>query len=96
MFPTSRFRMAYDALRERLGPGAAKHYLEILHLAAHESEAAVDEALGQLLDRQEDLTAVVVRRLVVTGKRMPPIPEVKVELVDPSIFDELYSESEAA
>ena len=96
MFPTSRFRMAYDSLRERLGSGAARHYLEILYLAARESEAAVDDALGQLLGTDEDLTAAAVRRLVVAGRRIPPIPEVKIDPVDPSIFDELYGEAEAA
>jgi hypothetical protein len=33
-FPTSRFRMAYDALRESTPVRAAKEYLKILKLAA--------------------------------------------------------------
>ncbi len=50
MFPTSRFRMAYDALNGQRPGRAAKEYLGILHLAAQESECAVDEALRLLLD----------------------------------------------
>jgi hypothetical protein len=96
MFPTSRFRMAYDALRARSGSGGARDYLEILHLAARESEAKVDDALSQLLRGAADLTVRAVRRLVTAGRRIPPIPDVKVDPPDPVIFDELYSEVEAA
>jgi hypothetical protein len=96
MFPTSRFRTAYDVLRERSGPGAARAYLEILQLAAHEGEALVDDILGRLLQHEEDLTAAAVRREVVAGRRVPPVPEVQVEPVDPSVFDTLYGEAEAA
>ena len=40
LFPSSRFRMAYDVLRQQQPERAAKEYLRILHLAASESEAA--------------------------------------------------------
>ena len=46
MFPTSRFRRAYDALQEQSPGRAAKDYLRILELAAKESEAGVDAVLG--------------------------------------------------
>src|SRR6516165_642296 len=42
MFPTSRFRMAYDALKGLRPARAAREYLEILLLAAQEGETAVD------------------------------------------------------
>ncbi len=46
LFPTSRFRMAYDSLKKRHALRvAAKQYLNILYLAARESETAVDDAL---------------------------------------------------
>ncbi|MHC4181236.1 MAG: IS21 family transposase [Planctomycetota bacterium] len=96
LFPTSRFRMAYDTLREQSTRSAAKQYLEILHLAAYESESAVDEALRQLLGGDEPLTVAAVRRLVASGRRIPPVTEVTVVPVDPSVFDELFSEPEAA
>ncbi len=55
LFPTSRFRMAWDALREtsRL-LRANKRYTEILELAAKEGEVRVDEALrSDLLEMGE-------------------------------------------
>ena len=42
LFPTSRFRMAYDGLCERAAGQADREYLEILHLAARQSETLVD------------------------------------------------------
>ena len=50
MFPTSRFRLAYDVLQEQRPGRAAKDYLRILDLAAKECEAGVDAVLGRLLD----------------------------------------------
>ena len=60
MFPTSRFRMAYDLLKDRRPGRAVKDYLAILHLAAQEGESRVDEALRLLLDggRPPDADAV--------------------------------------
>jgi hypothetical protein len=51
LFPTHRFRMAYDHLRQHSATGrsATKAYLAILQMAAHTSEAAVDRALERLL-----------------------------------------------
>src|SRR5438270_3760906 len=50
MFPTSRFRMAYDTLKDRRPGRAVKDYLAILQLAAQEGECRVDDALRLLLD----------------------------------------------
>ena len=97
LFPTSRFRMAYDALRRRYRDGAAKHYLRILHLAARENEAAVDEALRQLIHAGESIDVVSVERVMRAGERLAPAPtEVVVDAVDPSSYDELYSNQEEA
>ncbi len=51
LFPTHRFRMAYDHMKEHGATerSAAKSYLAILQLAAHTSEGAVDRALERLL-----------------------------------------------
>ena len=51
LFPTHRFRMAYDHLREQNATerSATKAYLAILQLSAHTSEGAVDRALERLL-----------------------------------------------
>ena len=57
LFPTSRFRIPYDALREQSPTQASREYLRILRLAARESETAVDEALRALIDRSSRMTA---------------------------------------
>ena len=49
LFPTHRFRLAYDALKHATPTRASKEYLKILHLAARASEVLVDSALAELL-----------------------------------------------
>jgi len=56
--PTSRFRMAYDALRESMPQRAAKEYLKILKLAAEAGEVQVDEALRELLAGEDAVITV--------------------------------------
>jgi transposase len=50
LFPSSRFRMAYDALVEARPDRGARQYLLILQLAARHGESGVEEALRALLD----------------------------------------------
>jgi DNA replication protein DnaC len=49
--------MAYDALKASHPRRAEKQYLQILHLAARETETGVDDALRVLLGRDGPLTA---------------------------------------
>ncbi len=52
MFPTSRFRIAYDSLKNcYTAQSAASRYLKILYLAAKDSEVAVDNALMVLIKK---------------------------------------------
>ena len=52
LFPTSRFRIAYDELKKRHSRlQATKQYLSILYLAARESEAVVDNVLRMMIDK---------------------------------------------
>lgn len=97
LFPTSRFRMAYDALRQRHRDGAARHYLRILHVAAQESEAAVDEALRQLIEAGRPIELEAVQQLVREELRIaPPATEVIVAAVDPASYDTLLEQQEEA
>src|SRR5260370_29912721 len=48
LFPTSRFRMAYDALKETTPSRSSKAYVKILKQAAEAGEVRVDEALREL------------------------------------------------
>jgi hypothetical protein len=52
LFPTTRFRMAYDYLCDVMSKPqkASKEYLKILNLAAKESETKVDDALRLLFE----------------------------------------------
>ncbi len=96
LFPTSRFRMVWDALRETAPLRANKRYLEILELAAKEGEARVDEALRCLLEQGEmgegKLNAQAVRALLHEAAALPPATAIGVMPVSLAAFDELLGE----
>lgn len=94
LFPTSRFRMAYDALKETHQGRAAKEYLKILHLAARQSETAVDEALRVLLAGDRAVTPAAVEALVCQTEAIPAATDVTVEAMDLSSFDDLFLHKE--
>ena len=95
MFPTTRFRMVYDGLmKTRTARGAAKEYLNILNLAAKESESLVDEAIRILLytgTRIIDSTAVNEAFEVLKAGNQPPEVAVHVAAADPAMYDTLFS-----
>ncbi len=96
LFPTSRFRMAYDGLRETGPSRAVKQYLKILKLAAEEGETAVDEALRELLQGRAE-AAISVESIGEVLRRLDTIPAVtmvEVAPVDLASFDELFAETE--
>jgi hypothetical protein len=90
LFPTSRFRMAFDLLQEKLGcPQGSKEYLKILELAAKEGEAKVDEALRDRLEgADEEISAKEIEaRLALDGGLA--VRDVQVAAVDLGLFDQL-------
>jgi hypothetical protein len=94
LFPTSRFRMAFDALEERHGVRGGKEYLLILELAAKESEAKVDEALRTLLELSEvEISARRIEEMLGFEQRVS-LREVEVAAVDLRIFDQLCTAAE--
>jgi transposase len=96
LFPTSRFRMAYDGLRETGPSRAVKQYLKILKLAAEEGETAVDEALRELLQGRAE-AAISVESIGEVLRRLDTIPAVtmvEVAPVDLASFAELFAETE--
>lgn len=96
LFPTSCFRLAYDALREEHGPKrGAKEYLHILELAARRGESIVEDVLRVLLGRRDPLHADVVARLTEPGAPSP-LTTVEVAPVSLAIFDELLCDEGAA
>ena len=89
LFPSSRFRMAYDALKQTAGARASKAYLRILHLAARETESGVDQAIGWLVDTGQPITPEAVETVVRRGQSIPPPTEVTVDPVDLIDYDDL-------
>jgi hypothetical protein len=93
LFPTSRFRMAWDALRELVPQRANKRYLEILQLAAQEGEARVETAWRAVLEEGEigegKLNAEAIGRVLAEQTHLPPVTAIAVAEVSLTSFDEL-------
>jgi hypothetical protein len=89
LFPTTRFRMAYDVLKETTPLRAAKEYLEILHLAAHESETRVDDALRALFDAEAEISADVVKMILASKTPVIEATQVEVHQIPLQSYDEL-------
>jgi transposase len=93
LFPTTRFRVAYDSLKDQHGHlVAAKQYLTILHLAARDSEAAVDDALKRLIQNDQTITAREVIRIVKSQPKIPDVTDIKIASVDLTSYDQLLEE----
>ena len=96
LFPTSWFRLAYDALREEQGPKrGAQEYLAILLLAARRGEDRVEGALRFLLGSQQTLNAEETARL--TEDNAPaPLTTIAIDPVSLTIFDDLLTMADTA
>lgn len=92
LFPTSRFKMAYDELLLSNSPMANKEYLKILYLSAKETEEGVDNALRFLLDKGETITSEAVEDLVKIPHKIPAPTDINIMIVNPVIYDELLKE----
>jgi len=95
LFPTSRFRMAYDELALSIPASADKEYLKILQMAAMETEQGVDDALRFLMKNDKPVNADMVKELMQSG-RIPPATEVRIQPVNLSSYDALLEEKEVA
>ena len=93
LFPSSVFRIAYDTLLSQDAARADKDYLGLLHLAAQESEAAVEATLRRLLAEGQPITAAAVQTCV-QHEAAPAVPTVAIEAVDLRAFDALLTEEE--
>jgi hypothetical protein len=94
LFPTHRFRIAYDWLKGRHPSRAAKEYLGILHLAAMENEAAVDGALRVLIDEEFPISIEAVERIVRSAGLIPSPTQLVIAEVDLSAYDALLIRKE--
>jgi len=91
LFPSSRFRIAYDTLKEQSPATAHKEYLKLLYLAARETEVGVDDALRVLLNQEAPIDARVVKAMVLSGQEIAPVTDILVDAVDLSAYDQLLS-----
>ena len=90
LFPTSRFRQAYDELvRTQSERGASREYLEILQLAAKGSESLVDGALAKLLAQGGVISVTAVQAIISSDTDLSLAALVCVPAVDLRIYDEL-------
>ena len=95
LFPTSRFRMAFDLLQERRGRAqGSKEYLRILELAAKDSEVKVDEVLRVLLAGDEEEISAQGIAAMLGVDRSAAVRDVQVAAVDLGVFDQLCSAQE--
>jgi hypothetical protein len=92
LFPTHRFRMAYDVLKRTMPTRAGKEYLKILYLAARQSEVLVDGALSQLFEATDTPpTFEAVKALVEVGQVADKTENVQVDAVDVAVYDDLLN-----
>ena len=106
LFPSSRFRIAYDVLKRQSPTRGHKEYLKILQLAARETEAGVDDALrmllgneslsdellsNELLGEEQPFAAKAVEEMVRSAQEIPPATDVVIDPVDLTAYDQLLS-----
>ena len=89
LFPTSRFRIAYDDLKQRhTQTKAAKQYLNILYLAARENETAVDDVLRMMIDKNMSISDEQVEALVSSSQPVAAVTKVSIPAVDLTCYDQ--------
>ena len=95
MFPTTRFRMAYDQLlASTTERSAVKQYLGILHSAKHEGLDLVDDILRWFINEGKTITSDEVLEAISKRQDVPPATDVNVEEPDLSTFDSLLENME--
>ncbi len=90
LFPSHRFRMAYDVLKKN-----ARQYLALLNLAAKQGEAKVDDAIRVLLEKGETPDVQSVERLLRSSEKVSAPTEVEISEVDLATYDCLLSQEAA-
>ncbi|MCW5712865.1 IS21 family transposase [Shinella sp.] len=98
LFPRLVFRLAYDELQQRMPGQAEREYLQLLKLAAEESEERVGEALRRLIDGGEAINSSRVRELVTAagGDSLSQLPQVSITATRLKSYDGLLDSREVA
>ncbi len=89
LFPSSRFRMAYDAIKSQRPSRAHKEYLGILYVAARETESGVDQALRCLLDAGESISVAAVETFLAGHAPSAQSPDIEIAEIDVALYDRL-------
>jgi hypothetical protein len=95
LFPSVRFRMTYDLLKELMPNRCDRRYLQILEMAAKEGEARVEDALRLLLasDRGKQTLAdqQAFGQFLKRCELAPDVTDVPINEVSLTSFDQLLS-----
>lgn len=92
LFPTSYFRMAYDALKKQHTEiKATKEYLKLLYLAAKVSEDKVNQTLKDHLECGKIIKVSEIEEIVKQPNNIQLRTQAKVVSVDLSDYDKLLS-----
>jgi len=95
MYPTTRFRMAYDQLlKSTTEASAVKQYLKLLYAAKHEGLDLVDDTLRWFLSQGHPIKADDILKVVASKHQLPAPTAVNVEAPDLSTFDSLLQHKE--
>lgn len=89
LFPTTRFRMAYDYLKEKKPARANKEYLKILHLASKETESGVDDALVKLCNDRKMISVEAVEEILKSKEVAPIKTDIYIAETRLSNYDQL-------
>jgi len=89
MFPSSRFRIAYDMLNEQSPAGADKEYLKILALSASEGESSVNTVLGLLEEGGEQISEALVKERLQEIQGCEKVADPEITAIDLREYDEL-------
>jgi hypothetical protein len=87
LYPSTRFRIAYDWLQANRPARAVKDYLKILRLAALETEAGVDAVLQDIIDTGGEFDFEEIETVVKTGQIPQRIADVDIADVELHRFD---------
>ena len=90
MFPSSYFRFAYDQLHAKhTGDVADKMYVQILKLAADESQQAVEDVLRQKLATEEAIVLDELLVCVAAAESIAAVTDIEVQPPNLTDFDSL-------
>jgi len=91
LFPSSQFRMAYDWLNDNMSTNkAVGEYLEILQLAAMETELGVNDALRSLINQGQPLTVDLIKKMLESDNQIIPATDIQVDQVNLTDYDQLF------